>query len=149
MNNSICINIYCHKLLQVCDNKKWDTKKIKKRITLSMTNYTLVMIQINCNTGWLVGWFMVFECFFQQYFSYIVTVSFIGGGNWENHWPVISHRQILSRNVVWSTSHNERGLNSLVVIGTDCKSNYSLFDFYKSSEKKFLKIQFSNQQFFF
>ena len=128
-------NIYCHKLLQVCDNKKWDTKKIKKRITLSMTNYTLVMIQINCNTGWLVGWFMVFECFFQQYFSYIVTVSFIGGGNWENHWPVISHRQILSRNVVWSTSHNERGLNSLVVIGTDCKSNYSLFDFYKSSEK--------------
>ena len=28
---------------------------------------------------WLVGWFMVF----QQYFSYIVAVSFIGGGNRE------------------------------------------------------------------
>ena len=38
------------------------------------------------------------ECHFQQYFSYIVAVSFIGGGNRsseENHWPAASHRQIL------------------------------------------------------
>jgi hypothetical protein len=42
--------------------------------------------------------FMVYGvlCHFQQYFSYIVAVSFIGGGNrstWrkENHRPVASH----------------------------------------------------------
>ena len=34
---------------------------------------------------------------FQQYFSYIVAVSFIGGGN---HWPVTSHRQTLSHTIV-------------------------------------------------
>jgi len=32
-----------------------------------------------------------------------VTVSFIGGGNGENHWSVASHWQILSHNVVWSS----------------------------------------------
>jgi hypothetical protein len=128
MNSSISINIYCHKLLQVCDNKKWDTKKIKKRITLNMTNYTLVMIQINCNTGWWVGLWCLNGTF--NNISVLLVEE-----TWENHWPVISHKQIISRNVVWSTSHNEQGLNSLVVIGTDCKSNYSLFDFYKSSEK--------------
>jgi hypothetical protein len=48
----------------------------------------------------------------------------------ENHWPVVSHWQILSHNVVCSTPCHEQGLNSqlLVVIGTDftgsCKSNY-------------------------
>jgi hypothetical protein len=34
---------------------------------------------------------------FQQYFSYIVTVSFIGG---ENHRPAASHWQTLSHNVM-------------------------------------------------
>jgi hypothetical protein len=28
------------------------------------------------------GWFMVFYATFKKYFSYIVAVSFIGGGNW-------------------------------------------------------------------
>jgi hypothetical protein len=40
------------------------------------------------------GWFMVFYATFKKYFSYIVAVSFIGGGNWsteENHRPVTSH----------------------------------------------------------
>ena len=43
------------------------------------------------------------ECHFQQYFSYIVAVSFTGGGNRRtrrNHRPVASHRQALSHNVV-------------------------------------------------
>ena len=38
-------------------------------------------------------WFMVFDDI-QQYFSFIVAVSFIDGGNWstgENHRPVASH----------------------------------------------------------
>jgi hypothetical protein len=30
----------------------------------------------------------------------------------ENHWPVASHWQTLSHNVVASTSHHEQGLNS-------------------------------------
>jgi hypothetical protein len=33
---------------------------------------------------------------FQKYFSYIVTVSFIGGGPEENHQPVTSRWQTLS-----------------------------------------------------
>ena len=40
---------------------------------------------------------------FQQYFSYIVVVSFIGeetGVPKENHRPVESHRQTLSHDVV-------------------------------------------------
>jgi hypothetical protein len=40
---------------------------------------------------------------FQQYFSYIVVVSFIGGGTGgpgENHRPVANHFQILSHNIV-------------------------------------------------
>ena len=43
---------------------------------------------------------------FQQYFSYIVAVSFIGGENGvpgENHRPAASHLQTLSHNVVSST----------------------------------------------
>jgi hypothetical protein len=36
-------------------------------------------------------WFIVFNGHFQQYFSYIVTVSFIGGAPGENHQPAASH----------------------------------------------------------
>jgi len=31
--------------------------------------------------GWLVG-FMVFYATFNKYFSYIMALNFIGGGNW-------------------------------------------------------------------
>ena len=44
-----------------------------------------------------------------------MTVSFIGGENWstgENHRPATSHLQILSHNVVSSTSRHEQGSNS-------------------------------------
>ena len=41
---------------------------------------------------------------FQQYCSYIVTISFIGGGN--------RSRQTLSHNVVSSPPHHERVSNS-------------------------------------
>ena len=43
---------------------------------------------------------------FQQYFSYIMVVSFISGGNWSTRRkprPVANHRQTLSHNVVSST----------------------------------------------
>jgi hypothetical protein len=38
-------------------------------------------------------WFMVFNATFNKYFSNIVEVSFIGGGNYR---PVISHRQTIT-----------------------------------------------------
>jgi hypothetical protein len=44
--------------------------------------YTSSNLQITPITSIMVGWFMVFNATFQQYFSYIVAVSFIGGGNW-------------------------------------------------------------------
>jgi hypothetical protein len=49
---------------------------------------------------------------FQQYFSYIVTVSFIAGGN--RIIPAICRKSLktLSHNVVSSTPHHERNSNS-------------------------------------
>jgi hypothetical protein len=50
--------------------------------------------------GWLVLWC---QRHFQQYFSYIAPVSFIGGENrstQSNHRPAASHWQTLSHNVV-------------------------------------------------
>ena len=48
-------------------------------------------------------------CYFQQYFSYIVAVSFIGGGNrGKKHWPAASSWKKLSHNVVSSTPHLSR-----------------------------------------
>jgi hypothetical protein len=52
---------------------------------------------------------------FQQYFSYIMAVSVIGGKTGvpgKNHWPVASHWQTLSHNVVSSIPHHEQGSNS-------------------------------------
>ena len=63
------------------------------------------------------GWFgLVYGVsrHFQQYFGYIVAVSFIGGGNLvpgENHRPAVSHWQTLSHNVVLSTPRHEKGSN--------------------------------------
>jgi hypothetical protein len=59
------------------------------------------------------------SCYFQQYFSYIAAISFIGGKNGglgENQRPVASHLQTLSHNV---------GHLALVEIRThNTKSNY-------------------------
>jgi hypothetical protein len=35
-------------------------------------------------------------CHFQQYFSYIVAVSFIGGGNWSTRWKPPTCRKSLT-----------------------------------------------------
>ena len=80
-----------------------------------------------------IDWFW-FDCHFPQYFSYIVSISFIGGGDrstWENHRPVPSHCQTLSYNqhcIEYSLPWTGFELTTLVVIGTECtcncKSNY-------------------------
>ena len=49
---------------------------------------------------------------FQQYFSYILAVSFVGGSIRWMPPPAASHSQTLSHNVVSSTTRHERGWNS-------------------------------------
>ena len=49
---------------------------------------------------------------FQQYFSHILAISFIGGGNRRKRRPAESHWLILSHNVVSNTPHYERDSNS-------------------------------------
>ena len=46
----------------------------------------------------LIGlfWFMVFNATFQQYFSYIVVVSFIGGGNQSTCKKPLTHHKSLT-----------------------------------------------------
>jgi len=68
-----------------------------------------------------------------------MAVSFIGGGNRENHWSATSHWQTLSHNVVSSTPCHE--ITTSVMIGTDCtgscKSNCLPYDHdYEISEVK-------------
>jgi hypothetical protein len=47
--------------------------------TTHMTNFNkLTVTVVLC---FWIRWFMVFKRHFQHYFSHIVTVSFIGGGN--------------------------------------------------------------------
>jgi hypothetical protein len=43
-----------------------------------MSKQYVSLCKYQISLRWLVEWIMVF----QQYFSYIVAVSFIGGGNW-------------------------------------------------------------------
>ena len=111
--------------------------------------YLYILVVLNICTLWLFYIFVhsgcvtyMFICLFvwwcltpfQQYFRYIVAVSFIGGGNRktrENHRSTcrnISHWQTLSHNVVYTLPWSRFELTTSVVIGTDCigscKSNY-------------------------
>ena len=69
--------------------------------------------KIGTSKVWLVGWFMMLSAF-HQYFSCIVTVSFIGGGN---HRPVVSHWRTLYHIMLyrvhiamnWVRTHNLSG----------------------------------------
>jgi len=61
------------------------------------------------------GYWLGLWCLFQQYFSNIVwSVLLVEETrvSRENHWPVTSHWQTLSHNVVSSTPHYERDSNS-------------------------------------
>jgi hypothetical protein len=58
---------------------------------------------------------MVFKATLKQYFSYIVRSVLLVEETrvpGENQWPVVSHWQTLSHNVVSSTPHHEPGSNS-------------------------------------
>ena len=101
-----------HKQFKLEDN--FDKKDIYVILIRSVVN-----IAVRNWLAWkyrLVGWLVNgVQRHFQQYFSYIEVVSFIGGGNRipvENHWPAASHWQTLSHNVVLSTPCHERVSNS-------------------------------------
>ena len=74
--------------------------------------------------------FMVFNSTFNN-ISVITWRSILlveeTGAMGKKHWPVASHWQTLSPNVVLSTPRHERDSNSvLVVIGTDCTGSFKL-----------------------
>jgi hypothetical protein len=68
---------------------------------------------------------MVFNVTFQQYFSYIVAVSFIVGGNWST-WreSLTSHKSLTNFITICCIEYTSPWtgfeLTTLVVIGTDC-----------------------------
>ena len=115
--------------------------------SLTQFSFFLSEIQIGHSHRTLFDWLVYCVwCHFQQYFSYIMAVSFVSGGNRNtrrNHRPVASHWQTLSH-IAWAGFK----LTMLVVIGTDCigsyKSNYhtimatTLFDIgpYENMNKK-------------
>ena len=73
---------------------------------------------------------MVFQCHFQQYFSYIVVVCFIGGGN-RSTWrkpPTCRKSDKLCHVMLYQVHFaiNRILITTLVMIGTDCtgRSNY-------------------------
>ena len=75
--------------------------------------HVLLKVALNCL---FVCCLMVFNFnTIQQYFSYLVAISFIGGGPGQNHRPVASHWQTFSpHNVVstCSTPCHERDFNN-------------------------------------
>ena len=78
---------------------------------LSMAGPLFIMIQMSVGYG--KGNSVLNH--FQQYFGYIVEVSFIGGGRrstGENHGSAASHWQILSHDIVSSKPRYERDSNS-------------------------------------
>jgi hypothetical protein len=50
-------------------------------LVLYKADLVIISLKINLFSPWYRFMFMVFNAIFQQYFSYIVVVSFIGGGN--------------------------------------------------------------------
>ena len=77
------------------------------------------------------SWFRLW--YFQQYFTYIVAVSFIGGGNWSTRRKPPTCRKSLTNFITYCCIEHTSPwtgfqLTTLVVIGTGCmggcKSNY-------------------------
>ena len=79
---------------------KYGTSKLVQSLTSIIRkdhNLTTIVSKGGQVRGGVIQVYMVmaFQRHFQQYFSYIVAVSFIGGGNWRNREkkkrPVASH----------------------------------------------------------
>jgi hypothetical protein len=83
----------------------------------------------------------------QQYFSYIVAVSFIGGGNRSTRRKPLTSRRLLTNFITLCCIENtsprmEFEFTTLVMIGTDCIGSCSLsIHKYVSLNKRFIKDQ--------
>jgi hypothetical protein len=145
---------YCH--VTFCPTfKLWTTHLVKKywtkdRNTVSLKpligTLTTRLSAEDCFRQWtkrerkdidnLSGWFgLVYGVYhhFQQYFSYTVTVSFIGGGNWSTRRKPPTCRKSLTNFITlccigYTSPWAGFKLTTLVVIGTDytgsCKSKH-------------------------
>jgi len=72
---------------------------------------------------------VLFVCLFQQYFSYIVAVSFIGGGNQRTRRKPPTCRKSLTNLITWCCIKYTLPwagfeLTTLVVIGTHCTGGW-------------------------
>jgi len=65
---------------------------------------------------WVPVWFMVFIATFNNFSVKLWRSALLVEETGENHRPVISHWQTLSRNVVSSTPRHERGSNSYLLL---------------------------------
>jgi hypothetical protein len=76
-------------------SKGWKAKSLKNISLLNIIKslkHVSIVTNINLFIVWGLVWFYGVQSHFQQYFSYIVAVCFIGGGYWsEYHRPVASH----------------------------------------------------------
>ena len=99
------LDVYC--LMFFGPSVLWETIYIDKINTYSDVYWVLWK-----QSTWIEGEGCSVLRHFQQYFSYIVAVIFVGAGNRstrnKTHRPVASHWQTLSHNVVSSTPRHER-----------------------------------------
>ena len=93
-----CINILKSEFgILSNSNENWNLEKLSNsytnKTTVVETNSSYLSLdgstynEINLSKEWSI-WLWHLKCNFQQYFSYIMAVSCIGGGNWsprENH----------------------------------------------------------------
>ena len=142
-----------HRLVLISndDSQIHGSKYISRTITKSPRQQYWVEKNKICITKidtWVVvklwGRVMVLKRHFQQYFNYIVAISFIGGGNIR---PASSHWQTWSHNVISSTHRHERNSNFSgdTNVGTDCtgscKSNYHTITTTTGSSEMCVKLK--------
>jgi hypothetical protein len=111
-------NCRAYSISEKCNGPDW----IRSRIRYSVVR--------QCNTSWAKGLFCLFdgvEHHFQQYFSYIVPVSFIVGGNRRTRRKTSDLSQVTDKlyHIMLYTSPLSRfELTTSVVICTDCQLSY-------------------------
>ena len=115
-------NVWC------CGWHKAGTESyIRGKIDLVMLTYLIAAMVNHIYMGFrLVLWYLT-PRHFQQYFSYIVAVSFIGEGNWKIRRKALTCCKSLTK-LLYISPWSRFELTTSVVIGTDCigscKSSY-------------------------
>ena len=79
------------------DNRSFTSEKSSRiPCTPEPVSKRKVRFVLHCTYDWYILWIrfsvMVFYCHFQQYFSYMVVVSFIGAGNQSTDLPQVTDK---------------------------------------------------------